>query len=105
MKTYKAYLFQGQGCDYTIGCGETIIDVPANSMEEAKKKLVEIIKEEYSHEERQLESAKIFEVEQSFDIDMKSIYNKINEDREIKSKQESIERERVEFERLKAKFG
>lgn len=44
MKTYKAHLNQGAGCDYTIACGEKLINISAESMDEAWKKLLEIIK-------------------------------------------------------------
>ena len=41
---YKAYLKQdGEGCDYTIGCGQTIVELQANNKEEAKEKLTQLI--------------------------------------------------------------
>jgi hypothetical protein len=105
MKTYKAYLKQGaEGCDYTIGCGQTLINIKTSSIEEAKQKLAEIIAEEYSGE-RELESAELFEVEQTFMMDTTSIYQEADEREETRKKNETTEKERQEFERLKAKFG
>jgi hypothetical protein len=105
MKTYKAYLNQGGGCDYTIGCGQTVIDIKANSMEEAKVKLIKEIQEEYSHEERQLDSAELYEIENIISIDCKELYIAIDEAREKKIAKEQEEREKQDYIRLQAKFG
>ena len=106
MATYKAHLNQGaQGCDYSIGCGEKVIELSATTFEVAVQELIEKIKEEYSHEERQIESAKLFEVETIGILDIKSIYAKIESDRVIESQILKEAKERGEFERLKAKFG
>lgn len=40
MKTYLFYRKQEGGCDYTIGCGQTIDVFQASSMEEAVEKIV-----------------------------------------------------------------
>jgi hypothetical protein len=41
---YKAYLKQnGEGCDYTIGCGQTVISIDAQNVLEAKQKLYQKI--------------------------------------------------------------
>jgi hypothetical protein len=105
MKTYKAYLNQGQGCDYTIGCGLRVIDIIANSMDEAKQKLAQTIAEDYSYDEGRLEKAELFEVEQVFVMDVKAIYQKVTDDRNAKKQREKDEKEKQEFERLKSKFG
>lgn len=42
---YKAYLKQqGEGCDYTIGCAQTVIEIEAQNIDEAKQKLKIIYK-------------------------------------------------------------
>lgn len=105
MKTYKAYLNQGQGCDYTIGCGLRVIDITANSMEDAKQKLAETIAEEYSYDEGRLEKAELYEVEQVFVMDLKAIYQKVADDRNAEKQREKDAKEKAEFERLKSKFG
>lgn len=106
MKTYIAYLKQaGEGCDYTIGCGRTVIDISANSMDEAQQKLVEIIADNYSHDETMLKTAVIYEVLQLNMVDIKVLYQKIINDRNSEIKRIEEEKERQEFERLKSKYG
>ena len=106
MKTYIAYLKQdGEGCDYTIGCGRTVIDIEAANMEEATNKLVEKIKEEYSYEEGRLKSAVLYEVLQLHMLDTKELYKRIDNSQYERESAEKEEKERQEFERLKAKFG
>jgi hypothetical protein len=103
---YKAYLKQdGEGCDYTIGCGQTIYDIEASSLVEATERFFEIIKQEYSGEERRLDSAEIYEVATIVEVDVKGIYKRIDdaEAKELAKRKE--EAEKKEFERLQVKFG
>jgi len=59
---YKAYLKQsGEGCDYTIGCAQTIIDIEAQSIDEAKQKLYQEIEESYTGEQ-ELELCELYEI-------------------------------------------
>lgn len=45
---YYAYLKQkGEGCDYTIGCAQTIRTFEANDDDDAKLKLSDIIRRLY----------------------------------------------------------
>lgn len=105
MKTYKAYLDQGGGCDYTIACGFKLIDIIANSMEEAKQELAKIIVEQYSHDENKLDKAELFEVDQAFTMGMKAIYEKMRYDKNVENERINNDKEKAEFERLKFKFG
>lgn len=106
MKTYKAYLAQaGEGCDYTIGCGLRVIDINAASLDEAKIKLIEEIKENYSQEERQVDKVELYEIESITNIDVSELYNLIKQERNAKEQAYKEERERQEFLRLQAKFG
>lgn len=105
MKKYIAHLSQGQGCDYTIGCGQVVIDIEANSFEEAQQKLEQEICENYSHMETMLAYAKLYEVSNMLKINVPEIYDRLEADREKERKEEKEKKEREEFERLKAKFG
>jgi len=59
---YKAYLKQrGDGCDYTIGCAQTVVDIDAKNIDEASLKLLQIIKESYSGD-RELEYYELYEI-------------------------------------------
>lgn len=104
-REYYAYLKQrGEGCDYTIGCAQTLITITANNFEEAVEKLELTIEEEYSYDEAMLESAIIFECPPR-DIDVESIYTKKEERKRLRKKEEKERKEREEFERLRKKFG
>lgn len=102
MKTYKAYLFQEGGCDYTIGCGCKVVDIKATTMEEAKKEILEII-DYYSIDN--LDSVEIYEISEVFEVDLDEIKNNIEKEEDnIKFMQKELE-ELKEFERLKNKYG
>lgn len=106
MKTYKAYLNQGGGCDHTIGCGIVVVDLEATNYDDAMTELVLLIKEDYNPDsERDLESAELYEIEKVEDINVKEIYQWMEDQEE---RQQLIDKEvmdKVEFERLKSKFG
>lgn len=101
---YKAYLKQcDEGCDYTIGCAQTVIDINATNIVDAKKKLYEIIEESYTGE-RKLKLCELYEMNEVVICNLNEWYKRID-DTEYAIKQQHIEDlERLEFERLKAKF-
>lgn len=102
---YKAYLKQrGEGCDYTIGCAQTIIEIEAQSIDEAKQKLYQKIKENYSGEQK-LELCELYEINTVVVCDLKEWYKRINNAEYVIQQKRKDDLERKEFERLKAKFG
>lgn len=102
--TYKAYLKQiGEGCDYSIGCAQTVISIEAKDIEEAKTKLKEIIKEEY-YDERSLETCELYEINKIVDINVGEIYAEMIEELNTYNEELMKERERMEYERLKRKY-
>lgn len=106
MKTYKAYIVQNtEGCDYTIGCAQKVIEIEANSLDEAKQKLFVEIRENYSHWEKRLETAELYEVEQTFSVNLKDLYKQIDSEKEEEERRKKEDADRLEFERLKSKFG
>jgi hypothetical protein len=104
MKTYIAYLVQDcEGCDYTIGCAQTVIRLDATELRKAVEELTKEIKMNYTGD-RQLSSAELYEVGQVIDIDLDSLYKEIelaDQEQEISDREEQ---ERKEYERLKTKF-
>jgi hypothetical protein len=101
---YIAYVEQsGEGCDCTIGCGNRIISLGKHpDAESASKNLMEIIYEKYNPRnslETVLREAWVL----SFNckIDMK----KYNSDMLAEVLKEKEDQERIEYERLKKKFG
>lgn len=103
---YKAYLKQaGEGCDYTIGCAQTVINIEATSMEEAKQKLTAKIIEEYSYDEGMLDSAELYECSEVFAMPIDDIYAKKEQLKQQEEQRKQEESERREYERLKHKFS
>lgn len=49
-----ACLHQPGGCDYTIGCGNLLIGLTSENVEDAKKELKTIIEERYADDYRRL---------------------------------------------------
>ncbi len=76
--TYKAYLKQwSEGCDYTIGCGKTIIEIEAKTIEEAVAKLRQEILENYNGE-RELEICELYEINRVVVIGLETFYQQLN---------------------------
>lgn len=106
MKRFKAYLKQeGEGCDYTIGCGRTVVDIEAESMDEAKEVLKEIIADEYNCDEVMLHSVELMEISSIIDFDIKAFYSLLKKQEDEANGIIAEENERLEYERLKTKFG
>jgi len=101
---YKAYLKQsGEGCDYTIGCGQTVISLKATSTEEAVEELYREIEENYTGES-ELESCELYFIDKVVVYDNDQLYGRSREAKD-KARRELVEEfERLEFERLKAKY-
>ena len=103
MNTYYIYLNQnGEGCDYTIGCGNKLI-LMASNKDSIISNVENYIKENYPvGSEYELKNVLIFE--NPIDFDIISLYNKQREEisNEILKNQEKIEYEN--FLRLKRKF-
>lgn len=103
---YKAYIKQdGEGCDYTIGCAQTVIDIQADSIENARVKLLEIIEEDYTSLERRLDFAEIYEVGQTMRLNLHTFYNHYETKFKKRIQDVNDEKEQKEYERLQAKFG
>lgn len=102
---YKAYLRQsGEGCDYTIGCAQTVIEIEAQSIDEAKQKLYQKIEEIYTGE-WELELCELYEINEVVICDLKEWYKRIDDAEYAIEQQRKEDLERKEYERLKAKFG
>jgi prenyltransferase beta subunit len=96
---YKAHLKQ-----HDKGCGQTVIDIPAKNIDEARQRLFKEIKENYTGE-NELKSCEIYEVQEIHEINLVYWYMHMDAiEKSLKEKQKE-EEERREFERLKAKFG
>ena len=102
---YKAYLKQhGEGCDHTIGCGQMTVNIDARDSDEAKQKLIKLVKEEYTGDYA-LDTCELYECSNVFAIDTDKIYSKIEQDRKNEEAERVIQQERAEFDILNKKFN
>lgn len=100
---YYAYLKQsGEGCDYTIGCAQTLITIEAENDSEAKEKLADEIMENY-HGETELSKVLLFK--EPIDFDLRSIYSELKRKKEDSSKKMQHLKDLEDFERLRKKLG
>lgn len=104
---YKAFISQGDGagCDCTIACAETVFDLEADSMDNAILKLYEAIKEGYSHPERRLEKAEVYEVNYTFSLHMPEVYKRIDAEAQQEADAQKLAKDKETFEKLKKQFG
>ena len=105
MKDYIALLFGsgGPGCDYTIGCAQTIITIEADSDDEARKNLADKIIENYTGE-FELSKALLFRQPiGNFNLSQDYGAHKIKKEEEKRSMQHLKDNE--EFERLRKKLN
>lgn len=59
--SYSLWVKQsGEGCDYTIGCGEKIFSLDAHTLEEARKESLARLDERFSNEDSEVKHAIIF---------------------------------------------
>ena len=106
MKNYKVYLKQaGEGCDYTIGCGQIVITIEAESMKDATIQLKEIIADEYNDDETKLEKVKLYEISKVGKFDIGHFYEELERMEELANNSLKEEEDKREHERLMAKFG
>lgn len=103
MKYYVYLQQQGQGCDYTIGCGEHLTSVNADNDEEAVEKLSSLIKDNYTSDEFYLERAILFK--DTIPFDLQSLYEEIESEKEKEKKKLQHLRDMKDFERLRKKLS
>ena len=96
----------GEGCDYTIACGEKVVKLRANSMANAQEEVRSMLAHDYTARgDRHLESAIIYEVSDTFPVPVDAWYAEL----EAAARQREAERQTTErhqlFESLKREFG
>lgn len=103
---FVAYLKQiGEGCDYTIGCGQKLIPLNAQSWDEARAEMRRLMAENYSHDESRLEAVTIYEVKTALRIPVDYWYSEIEDEEAQEQAARDKEQRRSEYERLKREFG
>ena len=85
----------GEGCDYTIACAQKLIKLRAETMEQAITELTETIREQYT-DDRQLERAVIYEVVDSLNVDLDSLYAEYDAEAEMREAERAQQRAEAE---------
>jgi len=102
MKYYAYLRQQGEGCDYTIGCAQTLKIFDADSDVDAQVKLSDIIKDEYTGETK-LE--KVILLTQPIEFDLKKVYDELENEKKLKKDKYQHIKDLEDFERLRNKLG
>lgn len=90
---------EGDGCDYTIGCGSKLIPLVKYGTEDEKQEIHSIL-EDYTNEENPLSECMVVEKIQ----DLMDIVNSIKVERLNLKKEEEKENIRKEIEKLQRKL-
>lgn len=98
----------GEGCDHTIACGVKVVNMRANTPDEAVEEAKEIA-QDYQSVENRLKSLKIIAVASTLNAPLDSWYAKFEQDRkDLEQQLEEInqrQRDEAEFERLRVKLN
>jgi len=102
---YYAYLQQiGTGCDYTIGCGEHLTTIEANSDDEALEKIENLVSNNY-HDDFELRRVLLFRASDVIPFNLKELYDRLSVEKENERTRLQHLRDMKDFERLKKKLG
>jgi len=101
---YKAYIKQaGEGCDYTIGCAQTVLHLNANTMSDAIKEVEELMDENY-FDDQSLEKCEIYEINEVRELDTSDFYSKRSERLATKKAEADRIKRFNEYQKLKDEF-
>jgi hypothetical protein len=97
----------GEGCDYTIGCGEILLELKATNMEDAKKEALKEAQDRgfQNAYDKELECAVILEFKENIFFHLTGEMEKINESEEEVERQKKIEDLEKELRKLKNVHG
>lgn len=107
---YFLYEEQGEGCDYTIGCGQRLREIPdVSNMDEALS-LVSTLDTSSDwclcsdNKEFELKRAQLLEVADVKEINLQRLQVARDAVRKQEEQQRVVSQEKTEYERLKKKF-
>lgn len=100
---YAILVQEGEGCDYTISCGTKAIKLKGSTKDECAQELVDLIKDEYSHDERRLESAKLVELRET--IDLGGLYGALEAEEARRNAEQQRKKDEAAYEALARKLG
>lgn len=95
------------GCDYTIACGKVLRELKAETLEDAIAEVRKYLAPSLKDDEPIFEanSATIYQVENKHPMPIQEWYNERQKEEEDYKLTQEKEKERLEYERLKVKFG
>lgn len=99
MKYVAIFVQAGQGCDYTIACGQKSFIFDAIADDVAHDYITNKIREEYSHAETQLELAYLFRVGEELKVDIKALYQDIKAERDQEEAERKLRKAQQELAR------
>ena len=103
---YVAWVNQnGEGCDYTIGCGHNLYALKAKTMEEAITEAEKMVLETvgYAWAER-YGDVTIYEISDAYNVRVERVYRQEEERLAALAAQEIEQMERALYERLRDKY-
>lgn len=103
---------EDEGCGYTISCGEALWILDATIKEEAIKELKRIVLGKWDNDEQDfddqcetLEKLTLFEVSEKESMPIDTWYQEAEDFKQLQKCLDNAEKDKAEYERLKAKFG
>ena len=115
MIEFIAHIIQsGEGCDYMISCGETLLPLIAKTKEEAIKELKEKVIGKYDPKyncyeegyqgEQELSRVTLYEISNMTPIPVDEWYKEAEKYIKKEEKKLTEEKEKIEYEKLKSKY-
>lgn len=98
MPQYALFAKQsGEGCDYTIGCAQTLILLKGTNINDLDDEIREVVADHaFGQEERELEEFALVEVIRDLNVEDFMEEDEVDEEKEAR---------RREYEKLKKEFG
>lgn len=101
---YYIYLKQkGEGCDYTIGCGETIVELNCQH-HELNKKVSELL-DEMENSECEIEKVLVFEYDDNIRFDLETYHMRKSAKKEQQELDERTKQDLETLKKLQEKYG
>ncbi len=98
---YLLHLYEGNGCDYTISCGETIESIEVNNKEELNEAVKDMI-ESYGRD--RIYEATLYTVIEKEEIGIDGLFAQDDAEEEAMRKADEEAEERAQLEALKKKY-
>lgn len=97
MKYVAIFVQSGQGCDYTIACGQKSIIFDAIADDVAHEYAINQIRENYGPGDYQLELVYLFRVGEQINIDLKSLYGDMKAERDAEEAERKLRKAEQEL--------